>query len=88
MAKTLAVVVSGAPADQPPHEVSIEPGSTVGDVLNGLRLNGYVLSRMGSTQILAEEENLYALVADGDKMVAAPVASVGILTTCVQRRQL
>jgi hypothetical protein len=77
MAKTLAVVVSGAPADQQLREISIDPGTRVIDVLNGLNLRGYVLSREGSNQILAEEEDLYPQVESGTKLRAAPVAAVG-----------
>jgi hypothetical protein len=77
MAKTIAVVVSGAPESDALREATIEPGSTAGDVLAALNLTGYLLSRAGSAQHFAAEEVIYDAVRDGDKLNATPVATVG-----------
>lgn len=57
----------------------MQPGATAGDVLRELGLEGYLLSREGSAQAFANEENLYAAVDDGTKIRATPIAEVGFI---------
>ena len=75
--KTAAVIVSGAPAGDNLREIEIEPGTSAGDVLRALDLNGYLLSREGSAQAYAAEEDIYSAIESGDKLRATPVAEVG-----------
>src|SRR5262245_1181018 len=74
--KTLAVIISGA-AGNNLREIEIQPGSSAGDALRALGLTDYLLSKEGSAQAYAVEEDIYAAVNDGDKLRATPVAEVG-----------
>lgn len=75
--KTAAVVISGLPAGQNVREIEVRPGTTAGDVLRALNLNGYLLSREGSAQAFAAEEGIYEAISDGQKLRCTPIAEVG-----------
>jgi hypothetical protein len=75
--KTVAVIISGAPAGENLREVDIEPGTSAGDVLRALNLTGYILSREGSAQAFAAEEDIYGAVEQGGKVRCTPIAEVG-----------
>lgn len=75
--KNLTVLISGAPEGQNLRDLEIDPGTSAGDVLQALDLDGYLLSRQGSAQTLAAEETIYDTVSNGDKLRATPVAEVG-----------
>ncbi|REJ71275.1 MAG: hypothetical protein DWQ34_00910 [Planctomycetota bacterium] len=75
--KTAAVIISGAPAGDNLRDIDVPPGSSAGDVLRTLDLNGYLLSKEGSAQAFAAEEDIYAAIQSGDKLRATPVAEVG-----------
>lgn len=75
--KRVLVVVSGAPEESNRYEVSIEPGTTAGDVLEQLGIPRYLLQREGSGQFFANTEELYGQVDDGAKLRAATAATVG-----------
>jgi hypothetical protein len=77
MAKKIAVVVSGAPEQDRLREVTIEPGTRAIDILNGMGLHNYMLSRDGSGEFYANEEEVYATVEDGAKLRATSRATVG-----------
>ena len=77
--KNITVILSGAPEGQNIRELQLEPGSTCGDVLRALGLSNYLLSREGSAQKFADEEELYGVVEDGMKLRATPLASVGVV---------
>lgn len=76
--KNLTVLISGAPEGQNLRDIQIDPGTVSRDVLDSLHLEGYLLSREGSAQTLAAEENIYDTVSDGDKLRATPIAEVGL----------
>lgn len=75
--KTVVVVISGLPSGENVRETEIQPGTTAGDVLKALNLHGYLLSREGSSQAFAAEENIYDAVSEGEKLRSVPVAEVG-----------
>lgn len=75
--KTAAVIISGAPSGDNLRELELQAGTSAGDVLRALNLNGYLLSKEGSAQAFAAEEDIYGALADGDKLRATPVAEVG-----------
>ena len=71
--KRISVIVSGVGGDSNrtnQHDVDIEPGTRVGDVLNQLGLQNYTMSssRLPS---LNEMENLFPMVADGEELHAS-----------------
>jgi hypothetical protein len=77
--KHLMVTVTGVGGDsssQKKHLIDIEPGTTVGDVLEKLKLPGYLIgnSRLPS---MHKDENLYPLVADGEELHASPSMVAG-----------
>jgi hypothetical protein len=55
------------------------PGTTAGEILRELHLQGYLLSTgPNSTSFFGETENVYPRVQDGDKLFASTRAEVGV----------
>jgi hypothetical protein len=59
------------------HEINIETGTTAGDILRGLNLSDYLLSRNPSADFFANAESVYDKVAEGQKLFASTKATVG-----------
>jgi hypothetical protein len=59
------------------HEVTIQPGTTAGDILRDLNLSDYLLSRNPSADFFASSESIYEKVSDGQKIFASTKATVG-----------
>jgi hypothetical protein len=59
------------------HEINIEAGTTAGDILRGLNLSDYLLSRNPSADFFANAESVYDKVAEGQKLFASTNATVG-----------
>jgi hypothetical protein len=75
--KTIAIKVAGS--EQEPIDVEIAPGTTAGDILRQLGLQGYLLSTgPTSDRFFGDAENVYAAVRDGDKLFASTRAEVGL----------
>ena len=74
--KQIAVKVMGT--DEEPRDVELQPGQTAGEVLEGLGLQGYILSFPNSNRFFGHEEPIYASVVEGDKLVATTPAQVGV----------
>lgn len=72
--KNLAVVVAGGAGDI--KDITIRPGTTAQDILREIDLEGYVLSK-GNEAPFGENENVYPLVQDGDKLYASTPAEAG-----------
>lgn len=72
--KNITVIMSGTNAR---HDLAIEPGTTGQDVLRQLNLDGYFLTRQQGTQGINPTENLYSLLADGEKIEANSQMTVG-----------
>jgi hypothetical protein len=78
--KSLAVKIAGS--ETPPMDVTIKPGTTSGEILSQLNLQGYLLSTgPNSRQFFGDDEVIYPLVVDGDKLYATTPADVGGLVT-------
>jgi hypothetical protein len=76
MMKTIAIKVAGSAHE--PTDVEIAPGTTARDILHQLGLRGYLLSTgPTSDRFFGEDENVYAVVGDGDKLFATTRAEVG-----------
>ncbi|MGI0023528.1 MAG: hypothetical protein ACREA4_00105 [Nitrososphaera sp.] len=74
--KRIAIKIAGSERD--PIDRNIKPGTTAGEILADIGLEGYLLSTgPNSTRFFAEEENVYSLVSDGDKLYATTPAEVG-----------
>jgi hypothetical protein len=74
--KRIAVKVAGS--EREPLDTTIKPGTTASDILNQLNLPGYLLSTSaGSSQFFGEDEVVYPVVRDGDKLYATTPAEVG-----------
>jgi hypothetical protein len=74
--KRLSVVVAGTGQIR---DVKIQPGTSVGDVLQQLQLNDYLLSKGPNEPFLANADTLYDKVNDGEKVFASTKAEVGSL---------
>lgn len=60
------------------RDLVIQPGTTSREILNQMGLNDrYTLSRQGGQAPFADDENVYELVSDGSKLVAATPVEVG-----------
>jgi hypothetical protein len=81
MAKQISIKVMGNTED--PLDVIIQPGQTAGEVLEGLGLQGFILSFPNSTKFFGNEEVLYPAVVDGDKLQATTKAQVGVVQGAV-----
>jgi hypothetical protein len=73
--KKLSVVVAGTGQIR---DAEIQPGTTAGDVLHGLNLADYLLSRGPNEPFFAAAESIYDKVADGEKIFASTKAEVGV----------
>jgi len=79
--KRLLLVVSGSGRQ---HDLEIKPGTTAGDVLSELGLDGYTICPEPNSDAFGTDENLYtAKIEDGQKVFAISRAEVGQWeTTC------
>jgi hypothetical protein len=73
--KRLSVVVAGSGQIR---DIQIEPGTTVGDVLQQLNLREYLLSKGPNEPFFANADTLYDKVNDGEKVFASTKAEVGV----------
>lgn len=74
--KIIAIKVAGTERD--PIDREIMPGTTAGEILADIGLTGYLLSAgPNSSRFFADEEVIYPLVNDGDKLYATTKAEVG-----------
>lgn len=74
--KRASVVVAGTGQIR---DIRIEPGTSVGDVLQQLALPDYLLSKGPNEPFLANADNLYTAVHDGEKIYASTKAEVGLI---------
>ena len=74
--KRLSVVVAGSGQIR---DIQIQPGTSVGDVLQQLNLADYLLSKGPNEPFLAKADTLYDKVNDGEKIFASTKAEVGSL---------
>jgi hypothetical protein len=74
--KKLSVVVAGTGQIR---DLEIQPGTTAGDILSQLSLQNYLLSRGPNEPFLANAENVFDKVNDGEKLFASTKAEVGVL---------
>jgi len=72
--KRISVVVAGSGQI---HDVTIEPGTSVGDVLADLDLSDYLLSRGPKEPFFAQADTLYDKIEAGEKLFATTKAEVG-----------
>jgi len=72
--KQISIVVAGSGQI---HDVKIEPGTTVGDVLEELNLSDYLLSRGPKEPFYAKADTLYDKLDAGEKLFASTKAEVG-----------
>jgi hypothetical protein len=72
--KKIAVVASGGGDIR---DLTIEPGTTAADVLRSAGFEGFLLTKHGRNKPFAEDEVIYPLVEDGDKLDATLKAGVG-----------
>ena len=78
--KELAIKVAGTEDD--PIDTTLYPGTTVGEILAQHNLQGYLLSTgPDSRRFFGDDENLYPLVVDGDKLFATTKALVGVFVS-------
>ena len=59
-------------------DISVRPGTTSHDILSGLGLKGHWLSSSDSLQF-GDNENVYGLVQDGQKLFASAPADVALV---------
>ena len=73
------IAIKAAGSEQPPVDVELDPGTTAGEILRELGLQGYLLSTgPNSSNFFGDSENVYPKVNDGDKLFATTRAEVGV----------
>jgi hypothetical protein len=70
--KNICIKVTGS--ERKPIDRTIQPGTTVSELLNDCGLGEYLLSLSNSNAFFAPGENLYAAVNDGDFLWATTPA--------------
>ena len=73
--KNITIKVLGTQGE--PHDVAINPGTTPVDIVRGLNLNGYKLSKDSDKEPFGDDENIYPLVEDGAKLMATTHCELG-----------
>jgi len=71
--KQISIVLAGS-GDQL-HEVEIQSGVTVRDLVDRLNLSGH-LSKYGDPAPFGENEEIFSRVQDGDKLILSPKTPV------------
>lgn len=71
--KQISIVLAGSGEQR--HDIGIQSGVTVRDLLEQLNLSGH-LSKLGDPAPFGENEELLSRVQDGDKLVLAPKTPV------------
>ena len=71
--KHISIVLAGSGEQR--HDVEIQPGVTVRDLLERLSLSGH-LSKYGDPAPFGENEDVFARVQDGDKLLVSPKTPV------------
>ena len=72
--KNIVVIIAGTGQA---HDLTVQPGTTAGDILGQLSLNGYNLAKDQGRHIFGETENIYPEVQDGEKLHAISKTDVG-----------
>ena len=72
--KKLSVVVAGTGQIR---DIEIESGTTAKNILDGLNLRDYLLSKGPNDPFFAANESVYDKVSDGEKIFASTKAEVG-----------
>jgi len=67
--KSVTIVVAGSGGQK--HDVEIQRGVTVRDLLERLNLTGH-LSRLDDPAPLGENEEIYSRVQNGEKLILGP----------------
>jgi hypothetical protein len=78
------ILVRVLASNRPPHKLQIRPGTAASDVLAYLKLDRYVLipaanrtsTKEALKDLIHKDEDLYARVEDGAKLIALPAEAV------------
>jgi hypothetical protein len=73
--KRIAVKVAGSGTE--PQDLNIKPGTTAGEILAQLGLQGYLLALANADHFFGADEVVYTQVPDGAKLLATSTAEVG-----------
>ena len=72
--KRAAVVIAGSGEVR---DIDVMPGTTAGDVLRQLGLEGFVLGKDSGRHMFGETESIYGEITDGEKLHAIANTKVG-----------
>ncbi len=78
--KNVVIIVAGTGRH---HDLSIEPGTTSRDILAEIGLAGYRLSKDNGQHVFGDNENVYPLVEDGEKIHCSSKTDVGSVQASV-----
>lgn len=74
MVKKVALVVAGSGEIR---DLSVEPGTTVGDVLERMRLGGYLVSAGPDEPFLRLSDDIHRAAPEGGRLYASTPAEAG-----------
>ena len=72
--KNLSIVVAGSGEIK---DLSIKPGTKVSDIIRDAELSGYVLSKNSEEKPFNQDDEIYPMVEDGQKIYASTPAYAG-----------
>jgi hypothetical protein len=75
MKKNVALVVAGSGEIR---DLTISPGTKVGELMTSTGLQGYLASRGPDQPFLRPEDDLYEAVTEGAKLYASTPAEAGV----------
>ena len=82
MSKNISVRVSGADGTSEIKEITLKPGTTAGDIKKAAKLEEYNLSKGKGKAFIADNEDVYTQVEEGDKLYASLISDVGTEGSC------
>ena len=75
--KRITVRIAGSTREA--QAITIQEGTTAGDVLRQLGLSGYLLSAKGSESYFGDDEVIYPQVSENELLFASTTADVGVI---------
>jgi hypothetical protein len=76
-AKNIAIVVDGAGDTSEIKEITILPGTTIKEIKQATGLHNYRFSKGKGEPFITEDDNIYGMLEDGEKLHASTETAVG-----------
>ena len=74
--KNLVIKIAGASPEHSIKDITIAPGTTAGEILKRLDLNGFTLTKGSDSTPFTSDQNMYTAAESGEKLFAISPAEV------------